>query len=201
MVAIRTGHSGFVIWGIHRSYCYDKETTVTGTTPSRLQFAPKDDDDTAITYMRIFSRLVWLFMFALFSLLAAWTALQAWRAATSKSWPTTIGTVIAFYGTPDYRYSVAGSSHVSSLVSCNELFNGGLWVDNSAKYAVKYPLNSTVTVRYHPSRPTIAVLDTKFDPTVWIAVLALVAMAGVSAAGFIFGWRLRSRRHFLGPGK
>lgn len=144
--------------------------------------------------MRIFSRLVWLFLFALFSLLAGWTTLQAWRACNSKNWPATTGTVIAFYGTPDYRYSVGSGSHVSSHVSCNELFNGGLWVDNSAKNAVKYPLNSTVTVRYHPSRPSIAVLDTKFDPTVWIAIAVLVVMAMVCAAGFIFGWRLRSRR-------
>ena len=150
--------------------------------------------------MRIFSRLVWLFMFALFSLFAGWTTLQAWRACNSKNWPTTNGTVVAFYGTPDYRYSVAGQNHVSSYVSCNELFNYGLWVDNSSKYAVKYPLNSTVTVYYHPSRPTIAVLDTKFDPTVWIAVVALFAMAGVCAAGFIFGWRLRSRPRFRWPG-
>ncbi len=144
--------------------------------------------------MRIFSRLVWLFLFALFSLLAGWTTLQAWRACNSKNWPATTGTVIAFYGTPDYRYSVGSGSHVSSHVSCNELFNGGLWVDNSAKNAVKYPLNSTVTVRYHPSRPSIAVLDTKFDPTVWIAIAVLVVMAMVCAGGFMFGWRLRSRR-------
>ena len=144
--------------------------------------------------MRIFSRLVWLFLFALFSLLAGWTTLQAWRACSSKNWPATTGTVIAFYGTPDYRYSVGSGSHVSSHVSCNELFNGGLWVDNSAKNAVKYPLNSTVTVRYHPSRPSIAVLDTKFDPTVWIAIAVFVMMAVVCAAGFIFGWRFRSRR-------
>ena len=149
--------------------------------------------------MRIGSRLTWLFLFAVLSLVTAWLTLQAWRACNSKYWPTTTGTVIAFYGTPDYRYSVAGRNHVSSYVSCNELFNGGLWVDNSSKNAVKYPLNSTVTVHHHPRRPTIAVLDTKFDPTVWIAVVVLFAMAGVCAAGFIFGWRLRSRRRFWWP--
>jgi hypothetical protein len=147
--------------------------------------------------MRIGSRLIWLLMFALLSLFAGWTTLQAWRACNSKYWPTTNGTVIGFYGTPDYRYSVAGASHVSSYVSCNELFNYNLWVDNSAKYAVKYPLNSQVTVRYCPSRPALAVLDTKFDATVWIAVMILFAMAGFCAAGFVFGWRLRRRRVFL----
>jgi hypothetical protein len=150
--------------------------------------------------MRICSRLVWLFMFAVWSLVATWTTFEAWRACNSKYWPTTNGTVIAFYGKPDYRYSVAGNSHVSSYVSCNELFNYGLWVDNSSKYAVKYPLNAKVTVHYCPSRPTLAVLDTKFDPTIWIAVVALVAMAGLCAAGLIFGWRLRLRPRFPWPG-
>jgi len=149
--------------------------------------------------MRIFSRLMWLLLFAVLSLVASWTTLQAWRACTSKYWPTTNGTVTAFYGTPDYQYSVAGQSHVSSYVSCNELFNYGLWVDNSSKYAVKYPLNSAVTVHYHPRRHSIAVLDTQFDPAVWIAVIALFAMTGVCAAGFVFGWRFRSRRRFLWP--
>jgi len=149
--------------------------------------------------MRIFSRLVWLFMFAVWSLVAALTAVEAWRACNSKYWPTTTGTVIAFYGKPDYQYSVAGKSHVSSYVSCNELFNHGLWVDNSSKYAVRYPLNSKVTVHYSPSRPTLAVLDTKFDSTVWIAVVVLVAVAGLCAAGFIFGWRLRFRPRLRWP--
>ena len=132
-------------------------------------------------------------MFAVWSLVAALTTLGAWRACNSKYWPTTTGTVIAFYGKPDYQYSVAGRSHVSSYVSCNELFDYGLWVDNSSKYAVKYPPNSTVTVHYCPSRPTLAVLDTKFDSKIWIAVVVLVAAAGWCAARLIFGWRLRPR--------
>lgn len=142
----------------------------------------------------IFSRLVWLLAFAMVSLLATVTTVGAWRACNSKHWPTTKGTVVAFYGTPDYRYAVDGTTHVSDYVSCNELFNYQLWVDNSAKYAMRYPPNSTVTVYYHPSRPAIAVLDTKFDPKVWIAVVILFVFACVCAAGFVFGWRLESRR-------
>jgi hypothetical protein len=149
--------------------------------------------------MRIFSRLVWLFMFAVWSLVASWLTLEAWRACNSKYWPTTKGTVIAFYGTPDYQYSVAGKTNVSSYVSCNEFFNYQLWVDHSAKYAVKYPLNSQVTVYYSPNRPKLAVLDTRFDAKVWIAVVILFAMSGVCAAGFIFGWRLRYRCRFPWP--
>jgi hypothetical protein len=145
---------------------------------------------------RTFSRLIWLFTFAMVSLLAVLTTVDAWRASNSKYWPTTKGTVTAFYGKPDYQYSVSGTTHASSYVSCNELFNYGLWVDNSAKYAVRYPPSSQVTVHYCPSRPALAVLDTKFDPKVWIAVLILFAFAGVCAAGFIFGWRLRSHRRF-----
>ena len=124
---------------------------------------------------------------------------QAWRACNSKYWPTTKGTVIAFYGKPDYQYSVAGGTNVSSYVSCNELFNYFLWVDNSSKYAVRYPPNSQVTVRYCPSRPALAVLDTKFDSKIWIVVVVMFAMAGVCAAGFIFGWRLPLRRRFQWP--
>jgi hypothetical protein len=143
--------------------------------------------------MRIYSRLVWLFTFAVCSLCAVWTTVQAWRACNSKYWPTTKGTVIAFYGKPDYQYSVVGATNVSSYVSCNELFYSHFWVDNSSKYAVRYPPNSQVTVHYFPSDPTLAVLDTKFDSTIWIAVAILFLMSGISAAGFIFGWRLRSR--------
>jgi hypothetical protein len=143
--------------------------------------------------MRLYSRLVWLFAFAVCALLAVVTTVEAWRACHSKYWPTTKGTVIAFYGTPEYQYSVAGRTNVSSHVSCNEFFNYQLWVDNSSRYAVKYPLNSQVTVYYCPSRPTLAVLDTRFDAKVWIAVVILFAMSGVCAAGFIFGWGLRSR--------
>lgn len=151
------------------------------------------------TYMRIYSRLVWLLAFAMCSLFAVLTTVDAWRACNSKYWPTTKGTVTAFYGTPEYQYSVAGTTNVSSYVSCNEFFNYHLWVDKSSRYAVKYPLDSQVTVYYCPKRPTLAVLDTKFDAKIWIAVVILFVMSGVCAAGFIFGWRVHSRRRFPWP--
>jgi hypothetical protein len=144
--------------------------------------------------MNIGSRVVWFFMFAVLSLFAAWTTFEAYRACTSKYWPTTNGSVIAFYGKPDYQYSVAGKTHVASDVSCNEFLNYLQWVDHSSKYAVKYPLNSQVTVHYCPSKPALAVLETQFDSRAWIAVVILVGMTGVCAAGFIFGWPLRRRR-------
>jgi hypothetical protein len=152
------------------------------------------------TIMRIFTRLFWLFMCAFFSLFAVLTTVGAWRACNSKHWPATRGTVIAFYGKPEYQYSVAGMTNVSSYVSCNEFLNYQLWVDSSARYAVKYPLNSRVTVYYCPSRPDLAVLDTKFDPKIWIGVVIFWVMSGICAAGFIFGWRLRSRRRFWWSG-
>jgi hypothetical protein len=101
--------------------------------------------------------------------------------------------VIAFYGTPNYRYLVGGRSYTGSYVSCNEFFNEYLGIQNSSKHAVKYPLDAKVDVHYCPRNPALAVLETEFDSKILIAVAVLLLMTGLCAAGLLFGWPLRGR--------
>jgi hypothetical protein len=143
--------------------------------------------------MRIFSRVIWLFMFCVWLLVTVWISVQARRAHSSKYWPTTEGVVVAFYATPDYRYSVGGKSYTGSCVSCNEFFNGDLFVSNSSKYAVRYPLQAKVKVHYCPGDPSLAALETTFDSRIIGAIAVLVLLTALCFAGFVFGWRLRGR--------
>jgi hypothetical protein len=127
---------------------------------------------------------IWLFFTVMFGG-------AAWRAHASQKWPTTDGTVVAFYGTPNYSYSVNGKSYTGSYVSCNEFFTDYLSMRNSASNAAKYPLQAKVSVHYCPSDPALAVLETAFDSSILIAVGILALFTGVCFAGFLFGWRLR----------
>jgi len=136
-------------------------------------------------------RLLWLFMFSAWLLVTVVTSVQAWGAYTARNWPITDGVVTAFYGTPDYSYSVGGTSHTSSYVSCNEFFTPDLFVQNSAKYAVRYPLQAKVKVHYCPGKPTLAALETTFDFRIIPALGVLALVTALCFAGFIFGWRSR----------
>ena len=139
------------------------------------------------------SRIIWLFLFILLALVTGLVSLQVWRAYTARDWPTTPGVVVAFYETPNYKYSVGGRNYTNSYGSCNELFNS-LWsMRNSAKYAVRYPLDAKVVVHYCRSRPGLAILETKFDASGLFVVMGLVLMTSVCCAGLVFGWRLRFR--------
>ncbi len=137
--------------------------------------------------------MIWLLLFSVWLLVTLWTSVQAWRAYNSKYWPTTDGVVIAFYATPDYKYSVGGKSYTNSYVSCNEFFNGDLFVSNSSKYAVTYPLQAKVKVHYCPSEPSLAALETAFDSRIIGAIAVLVLVSAVCFAGFVLGWPLRVR--------
>ena len=138
------------------------------------------------------SRLIWLFWFMLLAVITGLWSLGVWHAYTAKNWPTTEGVVIAFYGKPDYTYSVDGRTYTNSFVSCNEFFN--LWsVENSAKYAVKYPLGAKVAVYFSRRRPELSALQTQFDTSGILLVVTLVLMTSVFAAGFVFGWRFQGR--------
>jgi len=135
------------------------------------------------------SRAVWLFLFIFWGLITALFSRQVWLAHTSKNWPTTAGVVVAFYETPEYTYAVKGQTYTNSYGSCNELFNR-LWsIRNSAKYAVRYPLQAKVSVHYCPKTPALAVLENSFDRSGIVFVAALVLATFFFAAGFVFGWR------------
>ena len=143
--------------------------------------------------MHVMRRIVWLFMLTVWLFVTVLISVQAWRAHNSHGWPTTGGIVIAFFETPNYRYFVGGKSYTGSYVSCNEFFTGYLSIRNSAKYAVRYPLQAKVSVHYCPSNPALAVLETAFDSSIIIAIGVLVLVTGLCFAGFLFGWRLRPR--------
>jgi len=139
------------------------------------------------------NRLGWLFIFAVLSLVTSVVSVRAWRAYDSKHWPTTEGVVVAYFGNPDYKYSVGGTSYTSSYVSCNEFFDHYLAIRNSSKYAEKYPLQSKVSVHYRPADPALAVLETEFNARILLVVGVLVLATSFCAAGVWFGWRGRSR--------
>jgi hypothetical protein len=105
------------------------------------------------------------------------------RAATSKSWPVTKATVVAFRGTPNYQYTVGGNTYLSDRVSCNELFGWSRELTDSENYAVRYPLNATVTTHYHPGKPDVAVLETSFDSGVFWKEIG-----GITLAMLVFGY-------------
>jgi len=118
---------------------------------------------------------------------------QVWRAHDSKNWPTTEGVVFAFYETPNYRYTVVGKTYTNSYASCNELFNFNWSIRNSEKYAVRYPLEAKVPVRYRRTKPSLAVLETKFDSSGIFIVGGLVLINLVFIVGFVFGGRIPGR--------
>jgi len=142
--------------------------------------------------MLIFRRMVWLLFFIPLLLVTVLLTVMACLAFTSKWWPTTDGVVKAFYGTPDYRYVVNGQTYTCDYASCNEFFDGNLWAQNSTKYAVRYPSQAKVVVHYCPYRPSIAALETSFDPSVLIIIGVLALFTGLTFAGFLYGWRLSS---------
>src|SRR6266481_3383637 len=141
--------------------------------------------------MRILTRAIWLLTFCMLLLFTVVGSVGAWRAHDSKKWPTADGIVVAFYEAPNYRYVIGGKSYTGSVVSCNEFFNGYLSIWNSAKSAVRYPLQAKVAVHYCPNNPTLAVLETAFDSRIITAIVLLVMMTSLSFAGLVFGWRFR----------
>ena len=136
-------------------------------------------------------RLICFFMSIVLGLVTVLFGLQVAYAHASKSWPTTQGVVVAFYATPEYKYSVSGRTYSSSYASCNELFNSQGIIQNSSKYALEYPLKARVTVHYCPQKPALAVLETQFNSSGFLLVAALVLATSVCVSGIIFGGQFR----------
>jgi hypothetical protein len=123
---------------------------------------------------------------------AGFVIIGGYRAANSKSWPVAQATVVAFRAKPNYQYTVGGNTYTSDNVSCNELFGWSKELTDSEKYAVRYPLNGKVTVHYHPNKPEIAVLETKFDPGIFWKQLGLMSVVTLMFGfGMFFGGRMR----------
>jgi hypothetical protein len=137
--------------------------------------------------------MFWLILILLVGFASALWVRQVWRAHDSRNWPTTEGVVFAFYETPNYRYTVAGQTYTNSDASCNELFNRIVSIQNSEKYAVRYPLEAKVQVHYSRKKPSLAVLETKFDSLGIYLVCGLVLINLVFIAGFVFGGRIPGR--------
>ena len=129
------------------------------------------------------ARIICLLAFLLCIFVLALLIVGGYRAATSKNWPVTQANVIAFRGTPNYQYTVGGAAYVSDTVSCNELFGLSKLFTDSEKYAVRYPLNATVTVHYHPKKLDLGVLETKFDASAFWKQLG-----GMFIASMMFGY-------------
>ena len=79
----------------------------------------------------------------------------------------------------------------NDVASCNEFCYVAM--RNSSKYAVRYPLNGTVTVHYHPTKPELAVLETQFDSSALLPLGGMLFFSLICFLGFLFGWRFRSR--------
>ena len=138
-------------------------------------------------------RMLWLCLTLLVGFASALWARQVSRAHGSRNWPTTEGVVFAFYETPNYRYTVAGQTYTNSYTSCNELFNSHVSIENSEKYAVRYPLQAKVPVHYLRTKPSLAVLETKFDSSGIFIVCGLVVINLIFIVAFVFGGRISGR--------
>lgn len=141
--------------------------------------------------------MLWLFLTLLVGFVSVLWARQVWRAHDSRNWPPTEGVVFAFYETPCYRYTVAGQTYTNSFASCNELFNRIVSIQNSEKYAVRYPLEAKVPVHYSRNKPSLAVLETKFDSLGIYLVCGLALINLMFIVGFVFGGRIPGRNTFL----
>jgi hypothetical protein len=71
------------------------------------------------------SRPVWFLLFIIFTSIAVLFSVRIYRAFTSKNWPVTNGGGVAFYETPQYRYSVGGRTYSNDVASCNEFLLRG----------------------------------------------------------------------------
>ena len=91
----------------------------------------------------------------------------------------------------NYQYTVNRTTYISDNVSCNELFGFSKALTDSEKYSVRYPLQANVTVHYHPTKPVIGVLETKFDPSAWKQIALLTTITFLCALGFAIGGRPR----------
>jgi hypothetical protein len=137
--------------------------------------------------------MFWLILILLVGFASALWVRQIWRAHDSRNWPTTEGVVFAFYETPNYKYTVAGQTYTNSRASCNELFISHVSIQNSEKYAVRYPLQAKVPVHYQRTKPSLAVLETKFDSAGIFIVCVLVLVNLAFIVGFVFGGRIPGR--------
>lgn len=136
-----------------------------------------------ISYMIV--RLICLFWSVILGFFTVLWCMQIAHAFASKRWPTTQGVVVAFYATPEYKYSVGGRTYLSSQAS----WDGNIL--NSAKYALEYPLGAKVTVHYCARKPALAVLETKFDfSSGCIVAAALFLTTSLCMTGVIFGGHL-----------
>src|SRR5262249_45578978 len=138
------------------------------------------------------ARFVCLLACSITGLCAVLTIIGGCRASNSRNWPVTQGTVIAFRATPNYQYSVASGNFTNDYVSFHELFGFSRELTDSEKYAVRYPLNGKVTVHYHPTKPDISVLETKFDSArFWKDIALFAVFILVFGYGLVFGaqWR------------
>ena len=147
-----------------------------------------------MTYLSVTaSRVIWLLLAFVFGAMASYFSFQSYRAMTSKHWPTTNGQVFAYYDAPNYRYKVAGATYEASRISCNEFF-GSRDRKKTDRYLMFYPLGANVVVRYHPSKPELAVLETDFDSGIFKAIGVLSLLVLVCLAGYWRGWRWKVRR-------
>jgi hypothetical protein len=122
------------------------------------------------------------------------------RAHASERWPVASGVIV--YGNTDrststvttsdrntyrvssssadlvYRYDVGGKQHYSNVRRFGQLAAAsGNWAGDIAK---RYPLGQSVSVRYDPANPNLAVLEPGFDTECYWA-------PGAGAAFFLFG--------------
>ena len=93
---------------------------------------------------------------------------EMWRAHQSRTWPRTMGTILAL-GTDDagdgsvpvtsvvYEYEMRGVRHRSQRVHFGELWPGFILM--AMRPAEGYLPNSSVVVYYHPGKPSTSVLE------------------------------------------
>jgi hypothetical protein len=128
---------------------------------------------------------------------AAW---RLWLAYSSRHWPRTTGRVIrsSYANAPDpadltshrlsvqYEYFVGGMRYTGDTLTIGAARY--LPHDSAKEIALRYAPGTIVTLRYHPRRPRLAVVNAG---QVGFAVLNLVIMFFVIAGAIVVGYHLR----------
>jgi hypothetical protein len=141
------------------------------------------------------------FLGGVFVLIAAWLAFRGvsnlCNGLASASWPEAEGRIVrsSLVGTPDgshveirYQYSVEGTQYSSDKIAF-----GQAWTSSSkAEMVERYAKGTPALVRYRPSDPHVAVLETGFRWGVYMDLLGVTAFGGFGALALHLG--LRGRR-------
>lgn len=149
--------------------------------------------------------IVTLFLLIIGMGLVGWGGFEARRAAESRRWPSTRGTVIrayihevekhheeqtdsTFYPRVLYRYFVLGELHTADRIAFGGLPGGSR--ASAQKVIDRYPVGMALTVYYAPNRPAVAVLEAGYS----LMAYSMIGGGLIFLTAAAFGFRAWQRR-------